>query len=80
MASKKAVLYTRRKCCLCESAKQLLASFGLEIEEVDIDADPHLREQYNDCVPVVFIDGRERFRGRIDPRLLHRLLPQTGSE
>ena len=29
---------------------------------------------YNECVPVVFVDGRERFRGRIDPVLLRRLL------
>ena len=41
---------------------------------VDIDADPALREQFNECVPVVEIDGKIRFRGRVDPVLLRRLL------
>jgi glutaredoxin len=70
----KAVLYTRERCCLCDDAKALLQSYGMSIEEVDIDADPELRTKYNDHVPVVFIDGKERFRGRIDELLLRRLL------
>jgi glutaredoxin len=74
MTAHSITLYTRRGCCLCDSAKQVLTMHGLEIEEIDIDNDPALREKYNDCVPVVFIDGRERFRGRVDPRLLRRLL------
>ena len=52
----------------------MLQSHGLAIEEVDIDADTVLREKYNDWVPVVTIDGRERFRGRVDEILLRRLL------
>ena len=38
------------------------------------DNDPQLLAQYTDCVPVVLIDGKERFRGRIDEVLLRRLL------
>jgi glutaredoxin len=59
---------------LCDDAKAVLQAHGLTIEEVDIDADPELRAKYNDHVPVVFIDGKERFRGRIDELLLRRLL------
>jgi glutaredoxin len=68
------VLYSRQNCCLCDDAKALLNSAGLPFEVVDIDADPELRARYNECVPVVAINGKERFRGRIDPRLLRRSL------
>ena len=67
-------VYTRQGCHLCEDAEQLLANHGLTFESVDVDADPELRARYNECVPVVVIDGVERFRGRVDPRLLRRLL------
>jgi glutaredoxin len=68
------VLYTRSGCHLCDDAKALLESYGLTVESIDIDSDPQLVERYNQCVPVVFVDGRERFRGRIDPLLLRRLI------
>jgi glutaredoxin len=59
---------------LCDDAKAILQAHGLSIDEVDIDANPELRAKYNDHVPVVFIDGKERFRGRVDEVLLRRLL------
>jgi glutaredoxin len=68
------LIYTRLGCHLCDEAKALLESHGLRVQTVDIDDDPELRERYDQCVPVVFIDGRERFRGRVDPVLLRRLL------
>jgi glutaredoxin len=67
-------IYTRRGCCLCDQAKQLLERHGLTVQEVDIDNDERLRGKYTECVPVVVIDGRERFRGRVDERLLVRFL------
>ena len=67
-------LYTRRGCHLCEQAAEILAKHGLSPQPIDIDADPELTARYTECVPVVVIDGRERFRGRIDDRLLRRLL------
>jgi len=69
-----ATLYTRQGCCLCEEAHRLLVDHGFRVELVDIDANPLLRECYDRCVPVVEIGGKERFRGRIDPRLLRRLV------
>jgi glutaredoxin len=68
------VLYTRQGCHLCEVAAELLARHRLEVQKVDIDLQPELRERYNECVPVVVIDGRERFRGRVDELLLRRIL------
>lgn len=67
-------VYTRQGCHLCEEAHALLLRYGLEPESIDIDADPELRSRYTACVPVVVIDGQERFRGRVDERLLVRLL------
>jgi len=51
---------------------------GLKPRLVDIDANPALRERYNECVPVVEIDGKERFRGRINEVLLQRILAGQG--
>ena len=68
------VLYTREGCHLCDDAKQLLEQHGLSPTEVDIDADRTLHDQFDQCVPVVEIDGKIRFRGRISPILLTRLL------
>jgi glutaredoxin len=67
-------LYTRRGCHLCEEAILTLKRYGLMPQLVDIDADPELRQRYNECVPVVEIDGHERFRGRVNEVLLARLL------
>jgi glutaredoxin len=74
-----AILYTRHGCHLCEQAKQILERHGLSPREVDIDADPALKAKYNECVPVVLIGGKERFRGRIDEMLLRRLLAHETS-
>jgi hypothetical protein len=59
---------------LCELASGVLSRHALDFDVVDIDADPRLRDRYDTCVPVVVIDGRERFRGRVDELLLRRLL------
>ncbi|MCH7727635.1 MAG: glutaredoxin family protein [Planctomycetes bacterium] len=74
MSPPQVVLYTRQDCHLCDEAKVILLRFGLRFEEVDIDQDPVLVEHYNDCVPVVVIDGKQRFMGRVDEVLLRRLL------
>jgi len=70
------ILYTRKGCHLCDDARKTLAEHGLEATLVDIDSDPKLREQFDMCVPVVEIDGKVRFCGRVEPVLLKRLLPK----
>jgi glutaredoxin len=67
-------VYTRRGCHLCEEAHELLKRHALAPVLVDIDADPALQERYTNCVPVVVIEGKERFRGRVNEFLLTRLL------
>jgi glutaredoxin len=68
------VLYTRDGCHLCEDAQQVLSDYGLVPRLVDIDGDKALRARFDTCVPVVEIDGRIRFRGKIEPRLLQRII------
>jgi hypothetical protein len=41
---------------------------------VDIDTDPNLKSAYETEVPVVAVNGKVRFRGRVNPVLLNRLL------
>ena len=36
--------------------------------EIDVDSDDEFRRQFNDEVPVVFIDGRKAFKYRMDER------------
>jgi len=71
---KKAILYTRVGCHLCDDARQILERHGLTVEPVDIDQDPELVARYTFEVPVIWIDGQERFRGRVNEVLLKRLL------
>lgn len=74
------VLYTRDGCHLCDEAAQTLKKYGKWLppaEQVDIDADPELRSQFDTCVPVISTDGRIRFRGRVNEVLLRRLIEGT---
>jgi hypothetical protein len=45
-----------------------------QLEVVDIDSDAALVSAYGEQVPVVTVNGRVRFRGRVNPSLLERLL------
>ena len=66
------LVYTRKGCHLCEIVKEsivkLARSGGFVWQEVDVDGDDQLRRQFNDEVPVVFIDGRKAFKYHMDER------------
>lgn len=72
------IVYSRAGCHLCDDAADLLADeakrFPLHIEKIDIDTDAVLKERYGLLIPVIVIDGVERFRGRVNSVLLRRLL------
>jgi glutaredoxin len=72
------VLYTRAGCHLCDDSKALLAKYqgrlSLDITEVDIDEDVDLQARYGSRVPVITIDGTERFWGVVNEPLLVRAL------
>ena len=74
MSSLQATVLTREGCHLCVEACELLQRYGFVVELIDIDADADLQQKYTSCVPVVVIDDKERFRGRINETLLRRLV------
>ena len=72
------IVYSRRGCHLCEVVKESLTKLsrrgGFTWREIDVDSDNELRRQFNDEVPVVFIDGRKAFKYRMDEREVLRKL------
>lgn len=68
--SRSVVIYSRKGCHLCEVVKESLSKLsrrgGFTWQEVDVDMDSELRRQFNDEVPVVFIDGRKAFKYHMD--------------
>lgn len=76
------VVYSREGCHLCEVVKETLTQLQGQADfrwrEVDIDADPALCKEYNDQVPVVFVDGRKAFKYRMDGQEFLRLLESRG--
>jgi glutaredoxin len=72
------VMYTRAGCHLCDEAWQMLealaARYPLDLEAVDVDGDPELAQLHGDRVPVIVVNGKERFWGRINRVLVERLL------
>jgi glutaredoxin len=60
------VVYSRNGCHLCDVVKETLSEAQGKADfawrEVDIDSDPQLTQEYNDQIPVVFIDGRKAFK------------------
>jgi len=47
---------------------------GFTLTQIDVDTDPELAKAHGECVPVVAIDGKVRFRGRVNAVLLERML------
>jgi glutaredoxin len=76
-SSPNVVLFTRRGCPLCDEAQELLLAHQIAPQLVDVDDDPDLQARFGCMVPVVEIDGRIRFRGRIEPVLLRRILRRS---
>ena len=72
LESRQVVVYSRKGCHLCEVVKESLTKLsrrgGFTWQEVDVDSDSELRRQFNDEVPVVFIDGRKAFKYRMDEK------------
>jgi thioredoxin-like negative regulator of GroEL len=79
------VLYTRERCCLCDAMKaaieQARSADGVpfELREVDIDTDPALVERYGLSIPVLEIDGRAAFKGRLSAEAFTRKLARRAA-
>jgi glutaredoxin len=67
------IIYSRPGCHLCEVARETIEAAGCnadyELEEVNIETDPDLLNRYRYDIPVVTVDGIERFKHKVDPNL-----------
>ncbi len=76
-------LYTRPGCHLCEEAKAqigpLLGQFGARLREVNIDADPVLRERYTNDVPIIFLGVRKVAKHRVNLEQFRRQLASAAT-
>jgi glutaredoxin len=76
--SARVTVYTRTGCSLCTTAEadvaRICAELGAGWEAVDVDADPELRAEYGDRVPVIAVDGREHGFFRVEEPRLRRAL------
>jgi glutaredoxin len=75
---RKVVLYGRPGCHLCDEARAVIvrvrAERPFELEEIDIDGDDALFKRYLERIPVVTVDGEERFEFFVDSELLRALV------
>lgn len=65
-------MYSRPGCGLCDEARRIiLAERGrtpFEFEDVDVTGSDALELEYGIRIPVVLVDGEERFEIALDPR------------
>jgi glutaredoxin-like protein DUF836 len=74
------VLYTRDGCQLCDEAAELLHGYSRWLPAIttrNIETDPNLVQKFGTCIPVVALDGKIRFRGKVNQALLRRLIEGT---
>lgn len=62
------------QCPLCDEARTQLQEMGVPFEEIDIRTDRALLRAYRLEIPVVTVDGKKEFVGRVDPERLRQLL------
>jgi glutaredoxin len=71
-------LYGRPDCHLCDDARAVLervrATHPFRLEEIDIEADDELFKRYLERIPVVAVDGEERFELFVEDEALRRTL------
>ena len=78
MAGDGLVLLGRPGCHLCDDARAILERVGATFTEVDITTDDALHAAYLERIPVVLLDGVERFELFVDEAALRRLLSKVG--
>ena len=77
------VLYSKPACHLCDEARRVVAAVCAELGEsyagVDITTSPELSREYDEQIPVTFVDGRQHDFWRVDPGRLRHALAEAGS-
>jgi glutaredoxin len=71
-------LYGRPGCHLCDDARAVLervrATHPFRLEEIDIEADDALFKRFLERIPVIAVDGEERFELFVEDEALKRTL------
>lgn len=65
-------MYSRPRCGLCDEARDVILTersrTPFAFEEVDVTGDDELELEYGLRIPVVLVNGEERFEVRVDAR------------
>jgi len=75
------VLYSKTGCHLCDVMKAEIKRAGsekrYELTEVDIESDPELNERFHLSIPVLEIEGRIAFKGKLTPESFNQKLARA---
>jgi Glutaredoxin-like domain (DUF836) len=78
MQQHEVTLLVRAECHACAAAREDIARICAELDVPwhisDVDADPKLRAEYGDRVPVILVDGREHGFWTVQERRLRAAL------
>lgn len=71
-------IYSRPGCHLCDQARAVIEEFrgvyAMTIRTISVETSVDLENRYGTDIPVVFLNGEEAFRHRVDRGLLERKL------
>ncbi len=74
----KVTLYGKADCCLCDEAMEVLhkvdAFVPFDLEKIDISGKPELLAEFGLKIPVIFVDGVQAFKYRVNEGRLLALL------
>lgn len=73
-------LYGKKECCLCDQAVEILkkvaASVPFDFEKIDISDSPQLLSEFGLIIPVIFVDGVQAFKYRVNEARLRLMLSE----
>ena len=71
-------IYSRPGCHLCDQARAVIEEFRgkyeMAIRTINVETSADLETRFGMDIPVVFLDGEEAFRHRVNPGELERKL------
>ena len=78
MAKAHVIVYSRPGCHLCDEAKDSIRAAGcdegFELEEINIETNKELLAKYRFDIPVITINGEEKFRHKVDAAKFRELI------
>lgn len=67
-------IYSRPRCHLCDEAKDVIERVRrrhtFSVSVINIEDDPMLEHAYGTDIPVIFVNGKETFKHRVNEREL----------